>query len=155
MAFCATYDIERYDVNVLSSDIFCHTWWAPKDCGSGWEEAGWEPGRVLCTAIERSSCFSSRVPDALPKGSLLKSTSLLPPEPTKTTVVMEAISNHTEEEVRRVVTFFMNLWSMRRLVTPGHEVSSDKLTHLEKVFWLKCQYSPYEKSKSVIVWLFI
>ena len=30
---------------------------------------------------------------------------LPPPEPTKTTVVMEAISNHAEEEVRRAVTF--------------------------------------------------
>ena len=72
-------------------------------------EAGWEPVSVLwcTTAIERSSCSSSRDPDALPKGSLLKFSSVSShlPNQLKTTVVMEAISNHAEEEVRRVVTF--------------------------------------------------
>ena len=58
---------------------------------------------VLCTAIERSSWLSSRAPDALPKGSLLKFSSNSRTS-TKTTVTMEAISNHAEEEVRRVVT---------------------------------------------------
>ena len=47
---------------------------------------------------------------------------------------MEAISNHAEEEVGRVVIFLFGflfiLWDMRNLVTPGHEISSSEFDYI-------------------------
>ena len=63
-------DNTNADVHWPMLDTLCHTWWHPKIVGVARSRlARWSRCGVLCTtAIERSSWFSSRVPDALPKG---------------------------------------------------------------------------------------
>ena len=104
----------------------------PKIVGVAGRKPGGSRGVVYSVQLSSAPAVSpvqSQTP--LPRAAYLSShpTSLLP-EPTYTTVVMEAIANHADEEVRRAVTFSLNLWSMRHLVTPDHGVSSDKLTYL-------------------------
>ena len=102
MSFCATHDIGPYDVKLSQVTSSVTRGEIPKVVGV----AG-KPGRSRWVYSVQLSSAPADSPVELqtpfPRAAYLSS---LPTRPTstKSTVAMEAISNHAEEEVRRVVT---------------------------------------------------